>query len=314
MKPLAAVSKYHYWSERLATEFWQDNVAQLPNRINTNAGIPQFSIQVQSQDPPQTKAARAVAIQELLADHIVTDLDYIGPCSYLASRSQMVLSSLRDEQGRDTGAVTLFADLQSGQGRRIAVCLFGSAGNVCGCEPTVPAWRQFGWTSSSNNGVELLLDAGAHAEDSKDPKAFWHQAAEEARTNVVDVCWNALNICYGQGAYRSDGCRPWRRGYTIGHYQDVEWLAQIYFTCTELLNVPDIPISAAFDVVHVGAAFWVRSGSVSAWIPYNWENVQRLNSSEPKPSSPHRLRMRFWHKPHQKELIHEPYPGLLPNT
>ncbi len=96
MKPLAAVSEYHYWSERLATKFWQDNVAQLPNKINASAGISKFSIQVQSQDPPQTKAARALAIQELLADHVVTDLDYVGPFSYLANRSQMVLSSLRD--------------------------------------------------------------------------------------------------------------------------------------------------------------------------------------------------------------------------
>ena len=189
MKPVAAVRKYHYWSERLVTALWQDNVSQLPNKINVSAGLPNFNIQAQSQDPPQTRAARAVTIETLLADHIVKDLDYVGPTSYLEGRSQMVLSSLRGagpywrsvRAGRDvgghelTGAVTLFADLPSRQGRRIAVCLFGSAGNVCGCDPTVPALRQFGWTSSSNKGVEFLLNA-ANAESAKDPQVYWNQA------------------------------------------------------------------------------------------------------------------------------------------
>lgn len=149
------------------------------------------------------------------------------------------------------------------------------------CEPTVPAWRQFGWTSSSNNGVELLLNAAANAESSKDPEAFWRQATDDARTHVAEVCWNALNFCNGQGSYHADGCRPWRRGFTIGHYQDVEWLAQIYFTHTDILNIPGIGISETFDAVCVGAAFWARSGNARAWIPYDMENVQKLDAAEP---------------------------------
>lgn len=97
-----------------------------------SAGVSNFGLQTQRQDSLQTKAARAVIIEELLADQVVTDLDYMGQSRYLVCRSQMLLSSLRNEQGKDTGAVTLFADLQSVQGRRIAVCLFGSANNVCG--------------------------------------------------------------------------------------------------------------------------------------------------------------------------------------
>ena len=299
MKPAAAIREYHYWSERLVAKLWQDNVSQLPNRINVSAAISNFGLQVQRQDPPQTRAARAVDVEALLADQLVTDLDYAGPTPlYLAGRSQMVLSSLRGagpywrsvRAGRDvgghedTGAVTLFADLPSRQGRRIAVCLFGSASNVCGWDPTVPALRQFGWTSSSNKGVEFLLNA-ANAESAKDPQVYWNQAPEEVHTNVREICRNALTICYSQGERGLDS-PPWRRGYTIGHYQDVEWLAQIYFTDRDIIG----PVP--FDVVHVGAAFWVRSGSARAWVPYDRENIRMLCEAE---RSPRRSLARMWY-------------------
>jgi hypothetical protein len=310
VKPVTAVREYYYWSERLVTKLWQDNVSQLRNKLKLGVKIPPgVTLETQDQDPLQTRAAHAVVIEALLADHIVTDPDYDGPLSYLARRSQMVLSSLRDDQGNDTGAVTLFADLQSPQGRRIAVCLFGSANNVCGCEPTVPAWRQFGWTSSTNNGVKFLLSAAANAESSKDPEAFWRQAAEEARTDDAEICWNALNICHGAGTKNYGDCRPWHRGYVIGHYQDgVEWLARIYFTDRDLT----VPGPAAFDEVHVGAAFWVRSGSARAWVPYNRENTCALDEADRLPRR--RSLARIWREPREQDrgqyLVYKPYPEL----
>lgn len=274
MKPVPAIREYHYWSERLVTKLWQDNVSQLPNKIRLSAGISNLGIQAERQDSPQTRAARAVDIEALLADHLVEDLDYMGPTQYLAGRSYLVMSSLRNPNGTDTGAVTLFASLRSEQGRRIAVCLFGSANNVCGFEPTVPMWRQFGWTSSSTNGVEFLLRAAANGENSKDPDAFWHEAAEEEDTDDAEICWTALQLCSQQGTYFGNDSRPWRRGYTIGYYHDVEWVAQIYFSL-DALDAPE-PV----DVIHVGAAFWVRSGSPRAFVPYNTNNVEKLDVAE----------------------------------
>lgn len=276
MKPLTSVREYHYWSERLVNKIWQDNIQRLPNKFQVSAGVSNFGVKVQAQDSPNTKAARAAAIGELLADHIVTDFDYAGPLQYLAGRSAIVLSSLQYPSGHDTGSVTLFADLTSAQGKRVAVCLFGSARNVCDYDPTPPEWRRYGWTSSSDKGVELLLLAGMNAEDSSDPAAFWQQTAERKRAELFDICWDAQNICANQGmGGHHEPELAWRRGYTIGHYNDAEWLAQIYFTHADPSNPCD-----EYDVVHVGAAFWVRTGSPRAWVPYTETSTSRLDAAQ----------------------------------
>jgi hypothetical protein len=290
MKPLTAVREYQYWSERLVTKLWQDNITRLPDKMNVSiglsAGLSSIGFQAQRQDPPDTRAARAIATEDLLADYLVTDLDYPGPITYLAGRSQLVLSSLQNTNGTDTGAVTLFADLKSPEGRRVALCLFGSANNVCSRDPELPSWRRFGWTSSTDYGVKLLLQAGANAEMSESPEAYWHQAAESLNADSREICWHAANICSGQGMTGArDYNRPWRRGYTIGHYSDVEWLAQIYFTND---GSPDNEGSRSwrpepFHVIHVGAAFWVRSASPRAWIPYTAKNVPKLDAAQHPP-------------------------------
>ena len=157
MKPLAAVREYHYWSERLVTKIWQDNVAKMPDKIGFTVGQSlglNVGFQTLPQPDPETKAARASVIADLLADQVVRDLDYEGPLVYLAGRSDLVLSSLMDSrEGVGSGAVSLFADLKSTEGKRVAACLFGSAKNVCDWDPEPPLWRRFGWTSSSNKGV-----------------------------------------------------------------------------------------------------------------------------------------------------------------
>ncbi len=275
MKPLTSVREYHYWSERLIAKLWQDNVSHLPNTVNVSAGISNFTIQAQSQDAPDTKAARAAAIEDLLADQIVTDFDYDGPLTYLGGRSQIVLSSLQRPQGDETGAVTLFADLQSQDGKRVAVCLFGSARNVCDWQPPLSSWQCRGWVSSTIKGVELLLLAGANAENSDDPKGFWREAAKREGASTREICWNAQNICANQGMESEYHDLPWRRGYTIGHYNDAEWLAQIYFEHSDPANPYD-----SFDTVYVGAALWVRSASPRAWVPYTPKNIPAIEAAQ----------------------------------
>jgi hypothetical protein len=191
LKPLTSVRKYHYWSERLVAQLLQDNITSLPNKINITLGSAHMGIEVQSPDSPDTRAARATAVEQLLTDHIVTDFDYNGPLDYLAGRSSMILSSLRNPEATDSGAVTLFADLHTPEGKRVALCLFGSATNVCGCDPDPPLWRRFGWTSSTNNGVRLLLRAGAHAEESYAPSKFWHSIAAKEEADNEDI-WRVM--------------------------------------------------------------------------------------------------------------------------
>jgi hypothetical protein len=307
MKPLAAVREYQYWSERLVAKLWQDNVERIPDKISLNAGFSNFGMQMNQQDLPQTRAARARATEELLADHIIVDLDYQGPIKYVSSRSQMLLSSLRNPNSTDTGAVTLFARLESEGGRRVGLCLFGSADNVCGCEPTVPKWRRFGWTSSSNEGVELLLKCAANGEDSPIPQDFWNESAREIKASERDICWNALNICYGQGQYHGGDVRPWHRGYTIGHYRDVEWLAQIYFSHDD---PDDFKLEYPFSAIYVGAALWVRSASPQAWVPYDMRNIPKLDASEyqplARPLARLRSRLRGQHLIHKRNSIEHP--------
>jgi hypothetical protein len=315
VKPLPAVREYQYWSERLVATFWQDNVAQLPDKTNMSiglsVGLASIGFQAERQDPPGTRAARAAATEDLLTDLTVRDLDYTGPIGYLAGRSQLVLSSLQNPNGTDTGAVTLFADLQSPEGRRVAVCLFGSAQNVCSRDSELPSWRRFGWTSSTNDGVKLLLQASASAEESETPGTYWREAAGSLDADPREICWNAANICSGQGSesLRARGpsslgrrASPWHRGYTIGHYWDVEWLAQIYFSND---GSPDSEGSRSwspgpFDVIHVGAAFWVRSASPRAWVPYTEKNVPRLEAEQHPPML--RQPARIWYSFQERHL------------
>ena len=96
------------------------------------------------------------------------------------------------------------------------------------------------------------------------------------RANVREICWNAVNICDGQGQYYDVDFPPWHRGFTIGHFRDVEWLAQIYFT-DDRSN--DDRALDKFNVVHVGAALWVRTRDPSAWVPYTAKNVAKLDAA-----------------------------------
>lgn len=256
---------------------WNDNVGRMPYKIDVGANLSGFGVQGRQPETLQTKAARAQAVEELLADLTVKDFDYHGPVDYFSGRSQILLSSLRYPNTSDTGAVTLFAKIRGDSGRRIALCLFGSASNVCNCQSAVPQWRKFGWTSSTNEGVELLLKCAPKAEQSEDSKRFWDDVAFEIGASEEDICWNALNVCYGQGAYHGNDCRPWHRGYTIGHYKDAEWLARIYFAHEDPSLFDD---DEHFDVVYVGAAFWVRSGSPQSWVPYNTRTIPKLDASE----------------------------------
>lgn len=283
MKPIAAVRDYHYWSERLVTKLWQDNVTKLPDKINVSFGNPSyfFGVESQSQDTPDTRAARASAVEELLSDQIVADLDYAGPTIYLAGQSQVVLSSLRNPSGTDSGAVMLFGRLTSTEGATVSLCLFGSAKNVCDYEPEVPLWRKFGWTSSTNEGVRVLLSAAPNAESEDDPAAHWLASAEQHEAGVGEICKNAENICVGQGQYHAADVTSWHRGFTLGHYLNAEWLARIYFTHRR--SGKQLPNAEESDVIHVGSALWLRTPNPRAWVPYTVKSIPRLDAARHSP-------------------------------
>jgi hypothetical protein len=283
MKPLAAVTEYYYWSERLVTKLWEDNASGQPDKLSVSASLLNLGVQKQQSDPLNTRAARAASTEELLTDQIVRDLDYEGPVSYLAGRSLVVLSILESSDGDYPGAVTIFSDMRSPEGKKVAVCLFGSARNVCDWNPEPPEWRKFGWTSSTSEGVRTLLQAAANAENSRNPEAYWRETAERQGANLYEICWNAQNICANQGMAPGSPYHeaPWRRGYTIGQYEDVEWLARIYFSYDESHTEPRRKLDTPFDVIHVGAALWVRSSSPDVWTPYTAENIAKLNAAKP---------------------------------
>lgn len=270
-KPLVQFREYYYWSSRLVSKAIDDNVSDSPKRSDIRVGTSFASIGIQDQDRPHTKAAEAMQVEQLLADLTVTDLDFEGPVQFLSGCSDTVLSSLRHTAGGDTGAVNLFMDLHSSGGRRIAICLFGSAKNIEGLDPEVPAWRTFGWTSSHNNGVELLIQAGSQADRMLDPGSVWRpEPITESRSR--EICHNAVNISLGQGQYCHEGIKPWHRGYTLGQFTNAEWLARIYHTQY------DISIGEKFDTVHVGAALWVRTPAPDAWTPFTPKTIPELDA------------------------------------
>lgn len=274
MKPLSTVLEYHYWSDRMTDQIINNNVTEAP--IRTEAGVTLFGLGLKrtEQPAPSTRAAKAVAIESLLSDLVVRDIDYNGPLDYLTRRSQLILSPLMTTSGDYSGAVNMFTELKSQSGKRVGICLFGSVTNVCELDLEVPAWRHYGWTSSTNDGVELLLDAGANGETAKNPESIWKPTGKPTSFSY-EVCANALNISVGQGEFHDDTPKPWHRGYTIGHFDNVEWLARIYHSYADI-RIP----GETFDLVHVGAVLWVRSGGASVWRPYTPDHIPELEADE----------------------------------
>ena len=192
----------------------------------------------------------------------------------LTGTTRLVLSSLRTAQREDTGAVSLFADVTTAEGARVAICLFGSATNVCDFVPEVPAWRKFGWTSSRIEGVTELLMSAARAEDAADHDRAWWPSGRPTPQAARELCVYAANICEGQGAFFERGLVPWRRGYTLGQFESSEWLAQIYYGAYGNVRTAE----SLFDAVLVGAPYWVR-GPVSSWVAYDKTAIPDLEAS-----------------------------------
>jgi len=192
----------------------------------------------------------------------------------LSGTSRLVLSSLRTEGGRDTGAVTLYADVTTAEGARVAVCLFGSATNVRDFTTEVPAWRRFGWTCSHLRGVTELLLAGANAEPSQSPDSAWWPDGQPTPEDTEELGAYAATICEGQGTYFDRGILPWRRGYTLGQFDNSEWLARIYYGAYGHVRTSD----ALFDAVLVGAPYWVR-GALTSWSAYDADSIARLEAN-----------------------------------
>lgn len=220
-------------------------------------------------------ASRARVIENLLTDHTGSDLGIIAPANkdgfkkqFITGRSPVLLSDLRGSNGNATGAVNLVIDEKSPDGKRIAVCLFGSAKNVCNMEPDIPAWRRFGHYSSSDIGIPELIRAATLAEDADSPDELWRFKSDPDGRLRRFISFHAANISFGQGAFYDDSPHPWHRGYTHGHFDDSEWLAAIYLSETDVYVRGSYRDTVHhFDIVHVGAALWVRSGTPVAYTP-----------------------------------------------
>jgi hypothetical protein len=275
-----ALAEYHYWSDRMCSGLLGDNddgrsritgaalglpLGPLSTGLSVTRPVGQLGHASSARTLSKKAKRRAVSVERLRLGYEPT---------ILSGTSRLVLSSLRTAARHDTGAVTLYSDVTTAEGARVAVCLFGSAANVCGFSPEVPEWRKFGWTSSDIRGVTELLMSCAAAESSAQPdRAWWpngHPAPEVAR----ELCVYAANICEGQGEFFDRGLLPWRRGYTLGHFENGEWLARIYYGAYGHVRTAE----TLFDAVLVGAAYWVR-GPMRSWVAYDKSAVPDLEAS-----------------------------------
>ena len=286
--------EYRYWSERMCTALANDNdaggVRVTGGSLNVGLGPVNGAVTLQQPSDAASRAARARELERRLRKDVRQVENLVpgqGPKA-LTGTSRLVLSSLRSSDGRATGAVILFADIATRTSGRIALCLFGGASNVCDFTPSVPAWRRFGWTSSHIEGVTQLLLSGAHAENASDVQRAWRPGGRPGRDTVRRVCHHAVNICEGQGEFFGRGTLPWRRGYTLGHYEQAEWLARIYYGASDTI----LAAATGFDAIYVGAAFWVRA-PLDSWMVYDQGTIPALEAS--RYPAPIRPLARRWH-------------------
>lgn len=287
-RPTAALTEYRYWSERMCAAFLSDTDSHGLHVTGGSLGMPlgPLAANVSLQKPTDTtsRALAARKIQNRLKriTRDVEDLAFGDTPLTLRGSSRLVLSSLRKSSGDDTGAVALFGEIHTRRKARIAVCLFGSATNVCDFAPTVPQWREFGWTSSHIEGVTNILMTAASAESAADPDKAWWPDGEPDEETIRRLCSYAVNLCEGQGEFFSRGTLPWRRGYTLGHFENAEWLARVYYGTRDSLSAA----VTGFDAIYVGSAFWVRSPATS-WVTYDKNRIPDLEASRyPAPLRP----------------------------
>lgn len=243
--------EYVYFSDRLASKILEDNPrGRRSGRKVTFAVRPgglggDTTTDWQAPDP-EARHSRAEQIDEIIADDAATLWDPNQSAHYLRGRSRAFLGEVVRRPGEHE-RTAMVGSVYKMDGVDVSLCLFGSRGNLDGAVPGLDPGREFGWFSSSTQGVTQLLRLAS-------TDGPWDSAGVDSDSDASsDLAWTAANIMRTQGLVGNDGRRnsraPSLRGYTILE-GDFEWLARIYYWS---------PGDIHYGNIAVGAPVYVRT-------------------------------------------------------
>jgi hypothetical protein len=246
MVPRGGIRRYAYWSDRRIRQIAGDNDIALERRLGwtSKLKIPllgELELRKGGRTFRRNEIARRIeeAIGELaVADFVTPPPVYFAKGIGRISFSQFVGASPVNEH------MVAHTSVSSSLGHRVEVCMFGSLDNMAGY---VGANDQTtgGWVSSAAPAIVAFLESHGTINESQ-----W----DDPESISVEV----LKIATVQGTTpRSEGGKPWTRGFTLSHVDDSEWFADIYSDV--VLDKSRWDLDEPVDRIIIGAPLWIRT-------------------------------------------------------
>lgn len=254
-----SLGRYVYWSARRIEAFASENGIALGDGAGYVVKTPGLSAlpQVEWNIPGRTRTRLEIArsVEDAVGHLVPGDFDAVAPPVQFARGTGTVEVAEFIAPYATTPPIVLHTRIQTPEGRRVDVCLFGSMDNMAGFQRCDAVHE--GWTSSAMLAIQELLDTRGRKNTSQ-----WND--EQAR--AVE----ALKIALEQGTTPRDNGKgsqiPQLRGYTLGQGVDCEWWAEIY---TDVELDPErwsfTGMLEGTGRIMVGAPLWVRAEHITRY-------------------------------------------------
>lgn len=257
--PDRALYKYTYWSARAVDSTLSDN--RSPTRFSiklVDLGIPVIGARVAFERDVKgpNRHSAAQELTKLLNEHIHTDTDIRqilhDEGGFLSGRGNVYVTAYGSQSVDEApagGRAALFTWWNTEDGKRVAVCLFGSMDNFDGWIRDSHPSTVTGWASSATHDVVRWLQQN-------EPWNNKHWA--ESIGNVACKMAN-YEIALGKSQSYSSSSRSNYAKDLVGRQDETEWLAFIYY-----VEIADIRyLHVPFDIVLIGRPFWLRAKHLS---------------------------------------------------
>jgi hypothetical protein len=254
-----SLGRFLYWSERAVRQFAEDNGVELAARLKGQVslsvpGIAQAAVG-NSDRSTRDRLEETRRIEKRMGADALKALDAPPPADFVKAVGRVNFAAFDGSYANNKG-VLVHLQTHSDAGQRVDLCLFGSMDNVRG----YGALDHFadGWFSSAWCAIEELLNSRGRHNASQ-----WGD--EESRSI------EALRIALEHGTSPATRAgRPETRGFTVGHAEDCELMAEVY---TDVVLTPsrwtrlDGQLAGAQRII-VGRPLWVRTASPEAVVRY----------------------------------------------
>lgn len=250
------LGRYVYWSARRIEAVASENGIALGDGAGYVVKTPALSAlpQVEWNVPGRTRTRLEIArtVEKAVGHLVPGDFDAVAPPVQFARGTGVVEVAEFIAPYANNPPIVMHTRIQTPEGRRVDVCLFGSMDNMAGFQRCDAVHE--GWTSSAMWAILELLDSRGRRNTSQ-----W----DDDQSRAVE----ALHIALRQGKTgRSRGKDPevpQRRGYTLGQGVGCEWLAEIYTDVElDLERWNRTGWLEGTERIMVGAPLWVRADHV----------------------------------------------------